>query len=66
MMKVHSPKDSLVAGMIDDHLDSQCIVHVDEEGVHVSAVESSHVDLCNGINIRREIGVLATWHGRSL
>ena len=44
-----SPIDGLLAGVRDDHLDSQGIVHVDEKGVCIRSVEPSDVHLSNGV-----------------
>lgn len=57
--KWDAPNQRLVARVVDYHLDSQCIVDVHEEGVCLISVEPHGIHLCQGINERCEILVLA-------
>ena len=53
------PNQRLVARMVNYHLDGQCIVDIYEEGVRLISVEPRGIHLCQGINERCEIFVLA-------
>lgn len=58
------PYHWFVAGVVNDHLDGQCIVDIDEEGVGLIAIKPSSIHLGQSTNEGGEVCIFAasTYH----